>query len=404
MASCNRKLRIENRKSNVMEPTFQALIEALHRSPGQCVLALTGGGAGAAAALLGVPGASRTVLEVVVPYHEQALSEFLGRRPEQFCSAATSREMAVRGHGRAQWLAPGARVAGVGCTATLATDRPKRGEHRFHLAIEDGVTTTVFSLTLAKGARNRAGEEAVLDAVLLNALAAAFDISERLPLALLPEEALEVVTHPGSGALSAFLRGDVSVVCLGVDGQADVNHPLPALLIPGAFNPLHEGHRALARAAQKEAGGSWAFELSVANVDKPPLTNEEIRRRLGQFTWHAPLWLTRAPTFTEKANLFPGVFFVVGVDTAARIVAPRYYGDSEAAMVRALDNIRARGCRFLVGGRVDTEGRFIQLSDLTLPPAYRDLFLALPEEMFRVDISSTQLRSGAPDRGSRIEI
>jgi nicotinamide mononucleotide (NMN) deamidase PncC len=380
-----------------MEPTQQALIEALHKSPGHCVLALTGGGAGAAAMLLEVPGASRTVLEVVVPYHEQALTEFLGRRPEQFCSAATSREMAVRAHARAQWLAPGVRVAGVACTATLATDRPKRGEHRFHIAVHDGLTTTISSLTLTKGARDRAGEEGILDVILLNALAAVIGIPERVKPALLPEESVEVVTHPATDALSAFLRGEAPVICIGVDGQVQVNHPLPTVLIPGAFNPLHKGHLTLAAAAREQVGGSWAFELSVTNVDKPSLAPEEIRRRQGQFTWKAPLWLTRAPTFREKAALFPGVLFAVGVDTAARIVAPRYYGDNEAAMIEALETIRAQGCRFLIGGRLDTEGRFIQLRDLAIPPAFQDLFQALPEESFRVDISSTQLRVRASD-------
>jgi hypothetical protein len=386
-----------------MEPTQQALIEAVHRSPMQCVLALTGGGAGAAAMLLEVPGASRTLLEVVVPYHEQALTEFLGRRPEQFCSPATSREMAIRAHGRAQWLAPGTQVAGVGCAATLATDRPKRGEHRFHIAVHDGVTTTISSLTLTKGARDRAGEEGILDVILLNTLAAAFGIPERVKPALLPGESVEVVTQPATDVLSAFLRGETPVVCIGVDGQLQGNHPVSAVLIPGAFNPLHKGHLTLAKAAQEQVGGSWAFEISVANVDKLPLTPEEIRRRLGQFTWKAPLWLTRAPTFRDKAVLFPGVLFAVGVDTAARIVAPRYYGENAAAMIEALETIQAQGCRFLVVGRLDTEGRFIQLRDLAIPPAFQDLFQALPEEMFRVDISSTQLRGGAVDRGSSIE-
>src|SRR5437016_12595489 len=112
------------------------LIEALHReSPYQYVLALAGGGTGAAAQLLNVPGGSRTLLEVAVPYGQQALSEFLGRVPEQFCSAATSLTLARRALERARWLAAGLPVAGVGCTASLATDRPKKGDHRFHVAV-----------------------------------------------------------------------------------------------------------------------------------------------------------------------------------------------------------------------------------------------------------------------------
>jgi hypothetical protein len=120
-----------------------------------------------------------------------------------------------------------------------------------------------------------------------------------------------------------------------------------------------------------------------------------MRRRAAQFAGRAPLWLTRAPTFAEKAALFPGVLFLVGADTAIRLVASRYYQDSEARMAEALDGIRARGCRFLVAGRSDGAGRFLELEHLDIPAAYRDLFAAIPGHACRVDVSSTQLRAQA---------
>src|SRR5438067_13335892 len=97
------------------------LIAAIHAAPPKCVLALTGGGATAAALLLAVPGASRTVLEVAVPYDERALTEYLGDRPEQFCSEEVSRALAERAFERARRLDAGSPVIGVGCTASLAT-------------------------------------------------------------------------------------------------------------------------------------------------------------------------------------------------------------------------------------------------------------------------------------------
>src|SRR4051794_18544612 len=114
-----------------MDAECRRLIETIHAAGRRCVVAVTGGGATAAAALLTVPGASRTVLEVLVHYAGRSLVEFLGRAPEQFCSPDTARALARRAWQRASWLAPGEEVAGVGCTAGLATDRPKRGEHRF---------------------------------------------------------------------------------------------------------------------------------------------------------------------------------------------------------------------------------------------------------------------------------
>src|SRR5262245_56934703 len=65
-----------------MLPAVRQLIETLYHAGRQCVLAVAGGGVEAAAQLLTVPGGSRSVLEVIVPYHERALIDFLGHAPE----------------------------------------------------------------------------------------------------------------------------------------------------------------------------------------------------------------------------------------------------------------------------------------------------------------------------------
>jgi hypothetical protein len=378
-----------------MDPETRRLIEAIHNGSHKCVLALTGGGTTAAALLLGVPGGSRTILEVIVPYQAGALAEYLGRRPEQYCSAQTGREIAGRAFDRARWQAPGEPVLGVGCTASLATDRPKLGDHRFHLAVHLADRVITHSLILHKGARNREAEEAIVDAVLLNALAAAMGIAERVPLPLLADEELRVDSLPLADPLSSLLRGELSAVCAKLDGQLTPDAPRRTALLCGAFNPVHAGHWYLAETAHRILRTPVAFELSAINVDKPPLPPEEIRRRLAQFTWRAPVWVTRAPTFAEKASLFAGAIFVVGADTAQRIVAPRYYHDSAAAMIGALERIRGQGCRFLVAGREGPQQRFISVEDLGLPESHRDLFAGIPESEFQVPISSTALRAQA---------
>ena len=195
---------------------------------------------------------------------------------------------------------------------------------------------------------------------------------------------------PATDSLLADL--DRAPVCVEVDGEIPgkpMRHPI---LIPGSFNPLHEGHWRLAKVAEELLGGPAAFELSVTNVDKLPLSGPEIRRRLAQFHQKAPVWLTRAPTFLEKAALFPGTVFGVGADTAARIVSARYYGTHEEEMTGALNEIRLRRCRFLVAGRVNDRGQFHGLEELAIPAGFRDLFQGIPEHLFRVDVSSTRLR------------
>src|SRR5262249_43222465 len=107
-------------------------IEQIHQAGRRFVIAVTGGGASAAGALLAVPGGSKSILEVTVPYDEAAFVDLLGRRPEHFCSPETAAAMAERSIERARWLSAGA-VAGIGCTASLVSDRPKRGDHRVHI-------------------------------------------------------------------------------------------------------------------------------------------------------------------------------------------------------------------------------------------------------------------------------
>ena len=188
-----------------MDPSTRAVIEALHAAPRRCVLALTGGGATAAAQLLAVPGGSRTVLEVIIPYHAQALSDYLGHEPQQACSSATSRALAARALERALWLAPDQAGVGVGATASLATDRPKRGDHRVHVTWASATAMRTYSLTLQKGARDRADEEAVVAAVILTALADAFAVESHPQLPLLPGERTPVAfrfTPQGKGTWS----------------------------------------------------------------------------------------------------------------------------------------------------------------------------------------------------------
>ncbi len=340
-----------------------------------------------------MPGASRTILEVQVPYAPASLDAWLGRAPDSYCSAATARQMARRAFERAAWLVPGERSAGVACTASLRSDRPKKGEHRVHVAAATEAREVSLWLVLAKEQRDRGGEEEVASRLVLNALAEAFGLPSLLSLPLLPGEEVRREVFPAQGPLAGLFAGRVDAVCVEADGRLRVGGPAPAVLVAGSFNPLHEGHRGLAALAARRAGAPAAFELTVVNADKPPLSEAETRRRAGQFAWQAPLWLTRAATFEQKAHLFPKTVFVVGVDTAARIVEPRFYGGSAESMARSLGAIRACGCRFLTAGRVDEQGRFVGLEQAGIPAEYADLFEGLAESEFRVDVSSRQLRA-----------
>jgi hypothetical protein len=169
--------------------------------------------------------------------------------------------------------------------------------------------------------------------------------------------------------------------------------PHPAVLLPGSFNPVHQGHMALARVAEELRQRPVAFEISVTNVDKPPLTGETVRRRLAQFAWKAPVELTRAPKFVDKSRLFPRCTFVIGADTAERLFPLKYNGGDETQMHRTFEEIANSGAGFLVAARIDATGRVRALKDIPMPHRYIDLFTEIPEHRFRFDGSSSEIRT-----------
>jgi hypothetical protein len=378
-----------------MDEQVKRLVAAIHQTSCSCVLAITGGGATAAGWLLAEPGASRTILDIQIPYSEDSLSQFLGNRPAGFCEARTSVDMAEAAWSRAMIGRAGGRCIGIGCTASLATTRPKRGEHRFFAAMAVEGVVRIQSLQFIKGARSRAEEDEVVARVILNLLAEAAGVNERLELRLRSEEVLTQELSVSSTPLIPFLRREVASLCVEADGRMRLDATAPRVVLPGSFNPLHEGHCALASLAASRLQSPAAFELSIANVDKPALGLAEIRRRLTQFHGRFAVWLTQAPTFVEKARLFPDCTFVVGLDTATRIMAPKYYEDGPRGMERAAVDLRNAGSRFLVAARANREGELIGLEDITIPASFSGLFEAIPKLQFSMAISSSELRQRA---------
>jgi nicotinamide mononucleotide (NMN) deamidase PncC len=370
------------------------LIRQIHQAPGQMVLCVTGGGSLAISDLLHRPGASRTVLEASVPYAAEALIRWLSARPDQFSSERTARAMAMVAYYRAGDYAPAeptVPLAGLACTASLASDRPKHGAHRIHVALQTRAATLAQSVELIKGGRSREGEEAVAAALLLNLLAEFKGLEDRVETGLQPGEDLAVVRCDAPLAWQELLSGDRSLISLTEAGSSSFTG---RLVFPGAFNPRHAGHREMARHAAEHLGRPVDHELSIVNVDKPPIDFIEMRRRADQFRPDELLWLSRAATFVEKSFLFPQATFIVGADTLIRIADARYYG-GEHARDAALTTLAANGCRFLVFARRQ-DGCLQTAGSLELPQSLRQLCEEVPVERFCMDVSSSSLRERPP--------
>eukprot|EP01138_Halocafeteria_seosinensis_P002549 gb/GECG01002607.1/.p1 GENE.gb/GECG01002607.1/~~gb/GECG01002607.1/.p1 ORF type:complete len:537 (+),score=49.80 gb/GECG01002607.1/:1-1611(+) len=227
--------------------------------------------------------------------------------------------------------------------------------------------------------------------------------------------------------------------------------PWPSIVVPGSFNPFHIGHSLLVTATQRflsDCGAPLAdskqkdrviFELSATNVDKPPLGWDGLMQRVRQFAFRNersrcvlhgsglqrpetdddtvwPVLVTAAPRFIEKARLLPNCYFVVGYDTAERLINPKYYDNSRDEMIGALIEMRRLGCRFIVAARaadaskelecfIEADGSVsvetssshkdcLTLADLAndIPPCARELFIELPISYYKLDLSSSALR------------
>ena len=135
----------------------------------------------------------------------------------------------------------------------------------------------------------------------------------------------------------------------------------------------------------------------MANVDKPDLSIEETNIRINQIFGRFPIITTRADTFNKKAKLFPGCVFVVGFDTALRIIDPKYYEHNVDNMINQLTEIKELKCSFLIAARY-IDGSLLTVKDLKVPKMFADMFYELPVELFREDISSTEIRVNSLDK------
>ncbi len=149
-------------------------VESLLQGGGQLALATTGGGGELASWLLNHPGASASVIEVQVPYQEEALAAYLGSAGPHRVTAQTARDMADRAFVRARrFTGVEEGIVGVGVTAALATSRSRRGEDRAYIALRLPQEYRLFDLHFEKGAADRLAQEERLSRFALAVLAEA---------------------------------------------------------------------------------------------------------------------------------------------------------------------------------------------------------------------------------------
>lgn len=423
-------------------------------------VAVTGGGSGIIGDLFTVPGASNSLMNASVPYSRAAVTELVGTsdRPSS-CTRESAVLIAKAAFKKTvgQLLVEEPRfdilsecnIFGISCTASLVSSRPKKGLHRCHVAsFSNSNQLRTYDVCFQKGLRTRREEDDACSRLVLDAIASSSCVPKLGSAYLQPnssdsyvdeynpdvvvEEVNESSVCTAGNAFDKLFAAETPMLVFvrksSVKEDADffdqftlledISIPPGSFVYPGSYNPLHEGHINLAAAAiqlkKRSLDAPVVFEISALNADKPPLSKDEIMRRVRQFCkgsesdkmlqkaglTNVAVCITSRPFFQSKAALFPDCNFIMGADTLSRLLQYKYYENSRDNMIAALCKItEAQNCSIIVGGRKDSsrELGFIDLKSVLeteeLPRCVTEKLFGLSEEQFRADISSTEIRN-----------
>lgn len=392
--------------------TEPELITAIHQSPWKGVFAITGGGTGAIYDLQRRGGSSATILEVTVPYAMESFVSYIKATPDKFCSAKAARDLAMTAFLRANSLSKDPHLFGIGVTCSLAKglakdERPGRKQHAF-IAVQTLEYTFVWELNLLL--RDREVQEDFIADGIIQVLSWVCNvkpwpnIDDFGPCVYIEKvfanESLQRLLNKEPTnkplALSYVSRGRNT-------GQLDAQKidltrtktTLPyALILPGSFNPLHDGHRGMSEYASRKYKAPVYYEISIQNVDKPALDYIELKERLAQFD-PGTLLVTNCSKFVDKGQLLaPYTFFIVGVDTWNRFINPKYHNNSETERNAAIKLLEENDVEFIVFGRFDGTKFIVPYTDVPEGPwpGSELIHEIVKENDFRRDISSTELR------------
>jgi nicotinamide mononucleotide (NMN) deamidase PncC len=337
-------------------------------------VACSGGGAGLPKLICDVPGISSFFEGAAVPYSAAQFEAFLGFVPEKFCSPEAAVDLAMQAYLHA-W-APGRPAVGVGLTAVVATLQPHRGPHRVYVAALSDGGCRLHSLELTKGSglAQRESDGRDCDLLGLNALLEAAGCPPlSLGLAASSEDA-------GLLARERLLRRPF----FAADGRRLEEPPaLPPALFPGAFDPPHFGHLAMARTFEAAVGNRPVFHVTLDPPHKPALGTAQILQRAKLLAGHDRFFSLGDPLYLDKARRWPGARILMGLDALERMLDPRW-----CPVEPMMAEFAALGTRFYVVARgVDEASPW--LDKLGMPPRWRALFTPLPGHY---DVSSTRVR------------
>ena len=337
-------------------------------------------------------GISEYFVGSAMPYRRAETHAFLGHAPEaSYTSEEVAYDLAMASYLRAAEAkvveASDGNPVGLGVTSAVASYGWPSGGHRSHMVVvtRDRILHRRVDLVKGRGKEVRQLHDyEVAEAALMllrGALDGSLPVDEECEAKALERFYRYPVFH-SNGTRSARL-------------ETDADH----VYLPATLDPIHDGHRLMARAAEeaKMASHRVVYLVSSVSPHKGKLGVQQMLQKAGMLLaerWRGELdsrtleFTRDEPLFVDKARKRPNSIFVIGADTMQRMLDPAWGIPVEDL----LTDLIALGARFLVMGRY-IDGKWTTCRDIPLP-RWTDqlLFTPLPG---RMDISSTELRQKA---------
>jgi nicotinic acid mononucleotide adenylyltransferase len=360
-------------------------------------ISTTGAGPSLQLDLWSTPGCSQYLVGFFTPYARTQLHGFLGHPPEDsYVAMPVAYDLAMASYIRAAEHKVETGIEGnpvaVGISAAVASTRIPRGDQQAFICVitKDVILETSLVFEKVVGAEARQAQDALISK-------AARDL---LVQALRNDVDTEVVTRNQDLALERFYRYPV----FWTDGtrHARTEGGGNSAYMPATLNPIHDGHRAMAAAAEDHLSPRGpgrikvGYLVSSSSPHKGKLSVQEMLLKAGMLRAERWKMLSRSvefthdePLFIDKARKRPRSVFVIGADTMERMLDPKWGPEIE----EMLSELKRLDTKFLVMGRV-VNGTFKTCRDFHVPWPHGNLFEPING---RVDLSSTELRRGAAE-------
>lgn len=287
-------------------------------------LVATGAAAGLQDKLWSTPGSSAYLSGATFPYATEEQEELLGFMPDHFCSKEAAVDLASAAYMKAYKFG-GKKPIGMGITASVASEKVHHGDHRVFLSLISDEKVSLWSFILEKdaGSMQRHMDGCTCDQLglflLMESLNLEFTdldnvIREMRYTKVVKEDASEL-------ARQRFMARPF----FSAEGKRLGKMPDERFAImPGAYNPPHEGHFGMAKATMDEYNYRAVFEITAVPPHKEALTVQQLLQRAKLLQGHNRLFTEKLPFYLDKARKFPGKPLVLGADAMVRMLDPKW--------------------------------------------------------------------------------